>query len=159
MCALAHAWLGPSASVPGSYKEQLWGCLASLNPGAGPVAAPRSPRGNLPTTPHPRRTSSTLGLQPAMPQVIYQVQDSLALPPGRPSLRILTLKEITVVLFLLFFDFCLFNCHTHVLVISPTLYYVISRNIISVGILLIYYFVILLTYSMLSTINRFAIIM
>ena len=36
-----------SASAPSTFKEQRWGCLASLNPGAGPVAAPHSPlRGN-----------------------------------------------------------------------------------------------------------------
>ena len=45
---------GPGASntlgmgTPGVYKERLWGCLASLNPGAAPAAAPLSPpRGNL----------------------------------------------------------------------------------------------------------------
>ena len=64
------------------------------------------------------------------PKWFSQVQDSLALPPGRSSLRGLTLQEIIIVLFL-FFDFCLFNCHTRVLVISSTLYYVISHNIMS----------------------------
>ena len=35
------------AGTPGTYKERLRGCLASLNSGAGPAAAPRSPpRGN-----------------------------------------------------------------------------------------------------------------
>ena len=63
-----------SASAPGAYKERLWGCLASLNPGAGPAAASRSPpRRNLHTTPHPRRTSSSLG-QPSTPQVVYQAR-------------------------------------------------------------------------------------
>ena len=34
--------------TPGTYKERCWGCLASLNTGARPAAAPRSPpRGNL----------------------------------------------------------------------------------------------------------------
>ena len=70
------------------------GCLASLNTGAGPVAAPRSPpRGNLPTTQNPRLTSSALG-QPSMPPSGYKVQDRLALPPGRSSLGQLTLPEI-----------------------------------------------------------------
>ena len=91
----AQAALGASntliASTPGTYKEEHWGCLASLNTGAGPAAAPRSPpRGNLPTTTHPRRTSQALG-QPSKPPSGYQVQDCLALPPGRPSLRRLTL--------------------------------------------------------------------
>ena len=46
--------MGSSGLVPSAYKEQLWGCQASLNPGAGPAAAPRSPtHGNRPTTPHP----------------------------------------------------------------------------------------------------------
>ena len=54
--------------APDAYKELLWGCLASLNPGAGPAAAPRSPpRGNLRTTPHPRRMSSAIG-QPSTPR-------------------------------------------------------------------------------------------
>ena len=87
------------ASIPGTYKERFWGCLASLNPGAGPAAAPRSPpRGNLPTTPHPRRMSPAL-VQPSTPPVVIQVQDSLALPPGRSSLRGLTLQGIIPVLF------------------------------------------------------------
>ena len=49
--------------------------------------------------------------------------------------------------YFMFFDFCLFNCLTHVLVISPTL-----CNIISVGILL-HHTIWLLTYSMSSIIN------
>ena len=119
------------AGTPCTYKEQLGGCLASLNTGAGPTAAPRSPPcGNLSTTPHPKRTSSTLG-QPSTPQVIIsKVQDSLGLPPGRPSLGGLTLPEIYWLCIFMFFDFCLFNCHTHVLVISPTHYYITLCNII-----------------------------
>ena len=67
------------ASTPGTYKEWLWGFLASLNPGAGPAAARRSPpRGNLPTTPHPRQTSSALG-QPSTPP-----RDLTS--PGQPSI-------------------------------------------------------------------------
>ena len=87
------------ASAPGTYKERLWGCLASLNPGAGLAAAPRSPPcGNLPTTPHPDGRLLHLG-SPLHPQVVNQVQDSLALPPGISSLKGLTIKEIIVVLF------------------------------------------------------------
>ena len=92
------------------------------------------------------------------PKWFIQVQDSLALPPGRSSLRSLTVQEIMPYCFM-FFDFCLFNCHTHVLVISPTLYYVISSNIMSRAYYSLYYYVILLKYSMSSIINRFAIIM
>ena len=67
-----------TASAPGTYKEEHWGCLASLNTGAGPVAAPRSPpRGNLPTTPYPRWTSSALG-QPSTPPSGYPGQPSIA---------------------------------------------------------------------------------
>ena len=47
----------------------------------------------------------------------------------------------------MFFNFCLFNCHTHVLVISLTLYYVTSRNIMSQAYYSLYYFITLLTYS------------
>ena len=46
--SLQNNMLTTIEAIYGTYKEQLWGCLASLNPGAGPAAAPRSPpRGNL----------------------------------------------------------------------------------------------------------------
>ena len=88
--ACAQAVPGASNSLtagePGTYKDERSGCLTSLNSGAGPAAAPRSPPpGNLPTTPHPRRTSTSIG-QHSMPPSFYQVQDSQALPPGKPSL-------------------------------------------------------------------------
>ena len=56
----------------------IMGCLTSLNSGAGPAAAPRSPpRGHLPTTPHPRLTSSTLG-QHSMPPNDYILKSRTA---------------------------------------------------------------------------------
>ena len=126
------------SSAPCTYKEHLRGCLASLNTGAGPAEAPRSPHGNLPTTPHPRLKSSTLG-SPLHPQVvIFQRPGQPTIAFWQPSLGGLTPPEI-ISLCNLFFDFCLFNCQTHVLVISHTHYYVTLYNIIWA-----YYFIILL---------------
>ena len=72
--------------VPGTYKEERWGCCISFDSGAGLSAAPsQAPRGNCPTTPHPRRTSTSLG-QPSTLPSCYKLQDSQALHPGRPSL-------------------------------------------------------------------------
>ena len=81
-------------------------------------------------TPHPRLTSSTLG-QPSTPPSDY-IQS-----PGEPSIaswqtisRRPNPPRDPFTLYPMFFDFCLFNCHTHVLVISPTHYYVTLYNII-----------------------------
>ena len=69
--------------TPSAYKERLRGCLASLNPGAGPASAPRSPpRRNLPTTFTPDRRLPHLG-SPLRPQV-FLIQS-----PGQPSIHCL----------------------------------------------------------------------
>ena len=129
VCALANpgASNSLSASSPSTYKEQRSGCSTSLNPGAGPVAAPRSPHhGNLPTTPHPRWASSALYApkwlsSPGQPSIAsWQIFSRTANSP-RDQLFYSHCSSI----------FCLLNYHTRVLVISPTLYYVISRTIIS----------------------------
>ena len=116
-----------------------WACLAlirSVGGAAWPV------RTQVQDQQQPHRHLLHLG-SPLRPQVIIsKVQDSLALLPGRPSLRGLTLLEIIPLCIFMFFDFCLLNCHTHVLVISPTHYYVTSRKIISWS----YYFIILLQF-------------
>ena len=55
------------------------GLFGQSEPSEGPAAAPHSPpRGNLPTTPHPRQASSALG-QPSTPP-----RDLTS--PGQPSI-------------------------------------------------------------------------
>ena len=128
---------------PGTYKEHRRCCLASLNTGAGPTAAPCSPpHGNLPTTPHPRLTSSTLG-QPSTPQSDF-IQS-----PGQPSIaswqtisrRPNPSRDHSTLYFCSSISVYLIVTLT-CMVISPTHYYVTSRNIISRA----YYFIILLRF-------------
>ena len=67
------------AAAPGTYKEERWGCCFSLDPGARLTAAPsQPPRGNCPTTPHPRLTSIFHLGSPLCPQVYSS--------PGQPSI-------------------------------------------------------------------------
>ena len=80
LAAAGPDWLGFPAStgqrMPRSslalIRRSAGGCCFSLDPGAGLTAAPsQPPRGNCPTTPHPRLTSIFHLGSPLCPQVYY----------------------------------------------------------------------------------------
>ena len=125
-----------------TYKECPRGCRASLNPGAGPAAAP-SPLLHVEIfPPHCTLDSCLPHWAASTPPSGYfiLVQDSQLMPRGHQPSEGYPPRD-HFLLYSMFFDFCLFNCHTHVLVISPTHYYVISCNIISRAYYFIYYYV------------------
>ena len=116
-----------TAGAPGTYKEERWGCLSSLNSGAGPAAAPcYPPRGNCPTTPHPRWTSTSLENSLRAQVVIKSRTAKHCLQADHLSDR-LTLQEINcficIVLRFLFID--------DYTVCWKLAYYIITCNITS----------------------------
>ena len=65
----------------------IWGCSSQSHPRCQTDSSPSlASLWNLSHHTTPQTSSSSLG-QPSMPPSCYKIQDSQALPPGRPSLR------------------------------------------------------------------------